>query len=86
MQTGNESLTIQKGNRTIEIDQGNQSTTIKQGNRTVEIDQGNDTLTIKQGNLSIQMNAGSGTDGSRPDNHAEGRVQQYRDRTRRGSR
>jgi type VI secretion system secreted protein VgrG len=61
VQTGNESLTIQKGNRTIEIDQGNQSTTIKQGNRTVEIDQGNDTLTIKQGNLSIQMNAGSAT-------------------------
>jgi type VI secretion system secreted protein VgrG len=58
LETGNEKLTVKKGNRDVEVDTGNDTHKIKKGNRTVEIDMGNDTLKIKMGNQETKLDLG----------------------------
>jgi type VI secretion system secreted protein VgrG len=58
VKTGNEKVTIEKGNRSIFVDAGNDQHQIKKGNRTVLIDMGNDALTIKMGNQTTKLNLG----------------------------
>jgi type VI secretion system secreted protein VgrG len=59
VETGNETLTVKKGNRTVTISTGNDTHQIDKGNRDVEIALGNDTLTIKTGNQTVKLNAGA---------------------------
>ena len=47
IKTGNETLTVSKGNRTVNVDTGNDTHNVKTGNREVNVDTGNDTHTIK---------------------------------------
>ncbi len=61
IQTGDESLTVKKGNRTVEIDTGNDAKIVKQGNRTVEVDTGDDTLTVKTGKRTVEVDTGDDT-------------------------
>jgi type VI secretion system secreted protein VgrG len=58
IETGNETLTVKKGNRTATIETGNETLTVKKGNRETTIETGNDTLTVKQGNLTIAVSSG----------------------------
>ncbi|KAB7648268.1 type VI secretion system Vgr family protein [Polymorphobacter fuscus] len=55
---GNETRTLNKGNRTTTLKLGNEVLEIKQGNRTTTIDVGNDELTIKTGNQTVKINMG----------------------------
>ncbi len=59
IETGNEALTVKKGNRTTTLDQGNDTHQLKKGNREVKIDMGNDTLTISMGNQTTKLNLGA---------------------------
>ncbi|MEO6811369.1 MAG: type VI secretion system tip protein TssI/VgrG [Isosphaeraceae bacterium] len=59
VETGNETVTIKKGNRAVYVDTGNDTHEVKTGNRTVLIDMGNDTLTIKMGNQTTKLNLGA---------------------------
>lgn len=59
IETGNEKLEVQTGNRDTLIDKGNDTHQIKMGNRDVQIDMGNDTLTIKMGNQTTKLNLGA---------------------------
>jgi type VI secretion system secreted protein VgrG len=59
VKTGNETVTIEQGNRSITVKTGNDTHEISQGNRAVTIDMGNDTLTITQGNHTVKLNAGA---------------------------
>jgi type VI secretion system secreted protein VgrG len=61
VKTGNETITIEQGNRSIDVKTGNDSHKIDTGNRSVEIDMGNDTLEIKMGNQSTKIDLGSST-------------------------
>jgi len=56
---GDETLTVQQGNRETTISQGNDTLTVSMGNRETTISQGNDTLTVSMGNLQITCSAGS---------------------------
>jgi type VI secretion system secreted protein VgrG len=58
LDTGNETLTISKGNRTETISEGNDSLTISKGNRTETISQGTDSLTV-QSDRSVTVNQGN---------------------------
>jgi type VI secretion system secreted protein VgrG len=58
VKTGNEKVTIEKGNRDVEVSMGNDTHKIKMGNRDVQIDMGNDALTIKMGNKTTKLNLG----------------------------
>jgi type VI secretion system secreted protein VgrG len=59
--TNNESITVEKGNQTIEIKQGNQSTTLDMGNQSTELKQGNQTTTLDMGNQSTAIKMGNQT-------------------------
>jgi type VI secretion system secreted protein VgrG len=59
VKTGNEKVTIEKGNRDVQVDMGNDTHKVKMGNRDVQIDMGNDTLTIKMGNQTTKLNLGA---------------------------
>ena len=59
VQTGNELVTIQKGNRTVNVDSGNDVHNVKQGNRTVNVNTGNDEHNVKQGNRTVNVNMGN---------------------------
>ncbi len=74
LETGNETITIKKGNRTESLDEGDESVTLKKGNRThkvkandtlqVEGDStitvtGNRTLTVKEGNRTRKVEKGN---------------------------
>jgi type VI secretion system secreted protein VgrG len=48
-------------NRTVTIEKGNDSLDVKEKDRSVTIDKGNDSLTITQGNLTIKVSAGKGS-------------------------
>jgi type VI secretion system secreted protein VgrG len=61
VKTGDEKVTIEKGNRTVSVDTGNDTHQIKKGNREVSIDTGNDTLTIKKGSQTVTLNMGKTT-------------------------
>jgi len=56
IEKGNETLTIETGNRVESIDKGNDTLTIKMGNRDTKIDTGKDTLEAMQ---SIEMKVGA---------------------------
>lgn len=58
VKTGNEKVTIEKGNRSIFVDTGNDEHQIKKGNRSVKIDMGNDSLLIKMGNQTTKLDLG----------------------------
>lgn len=55
---GNETRTLNKGNRTTTIKMGNEVLGIEKGNRTATIDMGNDSLTIKAGNQTVKIDMG----------------------------
>lgn len=59
VETGNETVTIKKGNRSINVDTGNDTHTIKKGNRSVNVDTGNDTHVVKTGNRTVQIDKGN---------------------------
>ena len=59
VETGNEAVTIKKGNRTVNVDTGNDMHQIKTGNRTVQLDKGNDTHQIKMGNREVKIDMGN---------------------------
>jgi type VI secretion system secreted protein VgrG len=67
VQTGNETVSITKGNRATTIKAGNDSLTINKdrsltvqtGNETVSIEQGNRTVTIQTGNDSLTISEGN---------------------------
>lgn len=59
VETGNEMVTIKKGNRTVSVDTGNDTHQIKKGNRTVAVDTGNDTHQIKKGNRDVKIDMGN---------------------------
>ena len=59
VETGNETVTIKKGNRSVKVDTGNDTHTIKTGNRTVQLDKGNDTHQIKMGNRDVKIDMGN---------------------------
>jgi type VI secretion system secreted protein VgrG len=53
--------TIQKGDETRTLDQGNRSTDIKMGNDTLKIDMGNSDTDLKMGNYSLKCDLGAVT-------------------------
>jgi type VI secretion system secreted protein VgrG len=59
VKTGNETVTIEQGNRSVTVKTGNDTHEVSQGNRAVTIDMGNDALTIKMGNQTVKLNAGA---------------------------
>ena len=59
IETGNEGLTVKKGNRTVEIQTGDESLKVAKGNRTVEVTTGDDTHTIKTGNRDVTVSMGN---------------------------
>lgn len=55
---GNETRTLNKGNRTTTITKGNEVLDIKTGNRTDTLGTGNDVLSIKKGNRTTTIDVG----------------------------
>jgi type VI secretion system secreted protein VgrG len=60
IETGNDTLTVKKGNRSGTISEGNDSYTVTKGTRTVSVE-GNDSYTVKTGNRSVVVNTGNDT-------------------------
>ncbi len=58
VKTGDEKVTIEKGNRTVQVDTGNDKHQVKKGNREVLIDMGNDSLKISMGNQTTKLDLG----------------------------
>jgi type VI secretion system secreted protein VgrG len=65
-----DSLTVNQGNRTIDIKTGNQTLTVDQGNRSVEIKTGNDSLTLDQGDRNVELKMGNLTETLSVGNHS----------------
>lgn len=59
--TQDETLVIQKGNRTETLQQGNDTLTLNVGNLAATLDQGNDTLTLSMGNRQATLSMGNDT-------------------------
>ena len=55
---GNETRTLNKGNRDTALKIGNDTLLLKQGNRVTTLDVGNDSITIKTGNQTVKINLG----------------------------
>ena len=68
--TQDQSITVQKGNRSITVSQGNETTTISQGNRSATVTQGNDSTTVSQGNRSVTVSLGSDSTTVSAGNHS----------------
>jgi type VI secretion system secreted protein VgrG len=60
IETGNESLTVKKGDRSATVSEGNDSLTVTKGTRTVSVE-GDDSYTVKTGNRSVAVNTGNDT-------------------------
>jgi type VI secretion system secreted protein VgrG len=58
VKTGNEKVTVEKGNRDVIVKTGNDAHKVEKGNRDVKIDMGNDGLTIKMGNQTTKLDLG----------------------------
>jgi len=58
LKTGNEKLTVEQGNRDVNVKMGNDTHKIDQGNRDVKIDMGNDSLKISMGNQTTKLDLG----------------------------
>lgn len=56
-----DTLTVEKGDRTVTLEQGSETVTIQQGDQTVKIDKGNQTTTLGQGDHTLKMSAGQST-------------------------
>ena len=54
IKTGNDTLTVEQGNRAITIKTGDQNLTLEQGNRAITIKMGNDTTQISMGKSSTE--------------------------------
>jgi type VI secretion system secreted protein VgrG len=52
-------LTVDTGNRTLEITQGNVSETLDQGNKSLQVKEGNLDQKLDAGNYSVQLTAGN---------------------------
>jgi type VI secretion system secreted protein VgrG len=61
VETGNETLTVKKGNRTVTVETGDDTHDVKKGNRTVTVETGNDTHDIKKGNRAVTIDMGNDT-------------------------
>jgi len=61
VKTGNETVTIEMGDRDVKINKGKESLTVGMGDRDTKINMGNDTLTIGMGNLTINVDLGKVT-------------------------
>jgi type VI secretion system secreted protein VgrG len=59
VKTGNETITVEKGNRVVTIKTGNETLTVETGNREVTIKTGNETLTVKTGNQTTTVEMGN---------------------------
>lgn len=57
---GNRSVTLNEGNNTFTVSKGTNSITVQKDN-SVTVNQGNDSLTVSQGNHSITVSQGSST-------------------------
>jgi type VI secretion system secreted protein VgrG len=54
----NEEVIVDKGDRTVTLNNGNDKHQLKMGNRDVLLDMGNDALTIKMGNQTTKLDLG----------------------------
>ncbi len=61
VETGNETVTVKKGNRVVNIDTGNETLNVKTGNREVNVNTGNDTHNVKTGNRVVNVDTGNDT-------------------------
>lgn len=59
LETGNEKLTVAKGNRDVILDMGNDKHHLKMGNRDAQLDMGNDKVSIKMGNQETKADLGA---------------------------
>jgi type VI secretion system secreted protein VgrG len=59
VKTGNEKVTIEKGNREVNVKQGTETLNVDQADRTVNIKMGNDAHNIKQGNRTVKIDMGN---------------------------
>jgi type VI secretion system secreted protein VgrG len=59
VKTGNEKVTVEKGNRDVIVKTGDDTHKVEKGNRDVQIAMGNDSLTIKTGNQTTKLNLGA---------------------------
>jgi type VI secretion system secreted protein VgrG len=58
---GDETVTIEKGNRAITVSKGNDTHTVTEGNREVTVSKGNDTHTVSTGNRVVEVKQGNDT-------------------------
>jgi type VI secretion system secreted protein VgrG len=65
-----DSLTVNQGNRTIDIKTGDHNLAVDQGNRKVEIKTGNDSLTLNQGDRTVELKLGNFTETLSTGNHS----------------
>jgi type VI secretion system secreted protein VgrG len=56
---GNRSLTLNEGNNTLTVSKGNNTTTVSQGNNSLTVSQGNNSTTVSQGNESLTVSQGN---------------------------
>ena len=56
-----DSLAVKKGNQTITLDQGDRTLTLKNGNQTVTLENGDQTVTLSNGNQTITLDNGDRT-------------------------
>jgi len=68
--TQDQSITVQKGNRSITVSKGNETTTISEGDRSATVTKGNDSTTVSQGNRSVTVSAGNDSTTVSKGNHS----------------
>jgi type VI secretion system secreted protein VgrG len=66
----NDTLTVEQGDRSVEVKTGNDSHKVTQGNRSVEITAGSDTLKLSQGDRKVELSAGNLTEKLSVGNHS----------------
>ena len=64
-----ETITIEKGNRSRTVKQGNDTLLVETGNREVTVNTGNDTHTVKTGNREVTVEVGNDTLTVKTGNH-----------------
>ena len=58
---GNETILIEKGNRSITLNKGDEEKLLKKGDRTITLNKGDETRLLKKGDRSITLNKGDET-------------------------
>ncbi|HWY88104.1 MAG TPA: type VI secretion system tip protein TssI/VgrG [Gemmataceae bacterium] len=61
VKTGNEKVTIEKGNRDVIVKTGNDAHLVEKGNREVTVKTGNDTHVVETGNREVTVKTGNDT-------------------------